>query len=111
MLTPALARSLSINLTASGSRRTYSLSELFGLSGLRTVQDVIHVQTDAGQNVIDLVDSIRFIPGTLVRQRLRKIFGLIFRKIVLKDFRKFVRKVFPVQIVIELCHTKSLLAP
>ena len=59
------------------------LREFFGLlAAPRTIQDGIHVQTDAGQNFIDLVVSIRFIPGTLVRQRLRKIFGLIFRRIV-----------------------------
>ena len=50
---------------------------------------------------IDLVDSVRFIPGTLARQRLR-IFRLVFRKIVLKNFRKIVRKVLRVQIVVEV---------
>jgi hypothetical protein len=67
------------------------------------VQDAIRVYiwVDAGQKVIDLVDSIRFIPGTLVRKRLRKIIGLIFRKILLQKCRKFVRKVFPAQTGIE----------
>ena len=55
----------------------------------------------AGKNFIDLVDSVRFIPGTLARQRLRN-FRLVFRKIVLKNFRKIVRKVLRVQIVVEL---------
>ena len=96
-----------INLTARGFAPPVVLREFFGLMGPRTVQDVIHVLTDAGQNIIDLVDGIRFIPGTLVRQRLRKIFGLIFRRIVLKDCREFVRKVFPVQTVFELFTTKS----
>ena len=52
-------------------------------------------------NLIDLVDSVRFIPGTLARQRLC-IFHLVFRKIVLKNFRKIVRKVLRVQIVVEV---------
>ena len=51
---------------------------------------------DAGENFIDLVDSVRFIPGTLVRQRLR-IFRLVFGKIVLKNFLKIVLKVLRVQ--------------
>jgi hypothetical protein len=42
-----------------------------------------------------------------VRQCLRRIFGLIFRKIVLKDCRKFLGKVFPVQIVFELFTQKA----
>ena len=50
---------------------------------------------------IDLVDSVRFIPGTLARQRLGRI-HLVFWKIVLKNFRKIVRKVFRVQIVVEV---------
>ena len=49
----------------------------------------------------DLVDSVRFIPGTLVRQRLGRI-QLVFWKIVLKNFSKIVRKVFRVQIVVEV---------
>jgi hypothetical protein len=52
-------------------------------------------------NLFDLVDSVRFIPGILVRQRLR-IFRLVFRKTVLKNFRKIVRKAFRVQIVVEV---------
>ena len=53
------------------------------------MQDAIrvYIRVDAGQKVIDLVDSIRFIPGTLVRKRLRKIIGLIFRKILLQKCR------------------------
>ena len=102
MLTLAVARSSWINLTAPGSCRDVLLREFFGLMGLGAVQDVIHVQIDAGQNLIDLVDSIRVISGTLVRQRLRKFFDLTFCKILLKGCRKLVLKVFPVQIVIEL---------
>jgi hypothetical protein len=33
------------------------------------------VQTDARQNLVDLVDSVRLIPAAVVRQRLR-VFGL-----------------------------------
>ena len=47
-----------------------------------------------------------FIPGTLVRQRLG-IFRLVFRKIVLKNFRKIVRKVLRVQVVIEFFTQES----
>ena len=68
---------------------------------LRTVQDVVHVQVDAGKQFIDIVVSVRFIPGTLARQRLC-IFRLVFRKIVPKNFRKLVRKVLRVQIVFEI---------
>jgi hypothetical protein len=75
--------------------------------GPRTIYYVIDVLTDAGQNIIDLVDGSRFILGTRVRQCLRRIFGLIFRKIVLKDFCKFLGKVFPVQIVFELFTQKA----
>ena len=53
------------------------------------------------ENLFDLVDSVRFILGTLARQRLR-IIRLVFWKIVLKNFRKIVRKVLRVQIVIEV---------
>ena len=60
-----------------------------------------------GQNFIDLVDSIRFIPRTLVRQRLRKIFGLIFRSIVSQDRRELVRKVLAVLTLIDLCDQDS----
>ena len=99
MLEPALARSLSINLMAPGLRCTIVLCELFGFTSPRTFQDIVHVQIDTGENLIDLVDSVRFIAGTFVRQRLRIIFGLVFRKIVLKDFRKVLLKVFLVVIV------------
>ncbi len=78
------------------------LHKFFGLSGPRSVQDDIHVQIDAGQNFIDLLDGVRFILRTLVRQSLCKIFGLITRRIVLKDGRQLVRKVFLVQIIIDV---------
>ena len=63
-------------------------------------QDFAHVQIDTGENLIDLVISVRFIAGTFMRQRLRIIFGLVFGKIVLKDLRKVLLKVFLVVIVI-----------
>ena len=70
--------------------------------GLRLAEDAVHAPVDAVKNFNDLVDSIRFIPRTGVRQRLRKILRAILRKIVLKDFRKALRKVARVQIVVEL---------
>jgi hypothetical protein len=71
------------------------LHELLRLVGLRTVKDLVHVQcvafkahvpADAAENLIDLVDSVRFSLGTPARQRLRRV-RLVFRKIVLKNFR------------------------
>ena len=65
--------------------------------GPRLGQDTVHGPSDAEEtrfnaveNFIDLVDSVRFIPSTLVRQRLRQI-RLVFREILLKNFRKIVR--------------------
>ena len=58
------------------------------------------------QNLVDLVDGSRFIPGTRVGQSLRKVFVLIFRKIILEDCRKFIRKVLPVETVFELLTQK-----
>ena len=55
-------------------------------------------QIDAGENLIDLVISVRFIAGTFVCQHLRINFGLAVRKIVLKDFRKVLLKVCQVVI-------------
>jgi hypothetical protein len=77
------------------------LRDLFRLMGLGIVQEFVNVQSDAVKNLIDAVDSVRFIPSTLVCQRLRRI-CLVFGKIVLKNFRKIVRKLFRVQIVVEL---------
>ena len=74
------------------------LHEFFCLAGPRIVQDFVHVQVHADEIFLTLSISVRFILGTLVRQRLR-IIRLVFRKIVLKNFRKIVRKVFRVQIV------------
>jgi hypothetical protein len=65
------------------------------------IQDLVHVQSYAVENLIDLVDSVRFIPGTLVRQLLG-IFRRVFRKIVLKNFGKIVRKILRVQVVVEI---------
>ena len=67
--------------------------------------------SDAVQKVVDLVDSIRFILSTRVRQRPRKIFGLIFRPIVLKDCGQFVHKVFLVQVVLDYVCSKNIVAP
>jgi hypothetical protein len=94
-------------LDGARSAPTVVLGEFFCFMGPRTVYYVIDVLTDAGQNIIDLVDGSRFILGTRVRQCLRRIFGLIFRKIVLKDFCEFLGKVFPVQIVFELFTQKA----
>ena len=61
------------------------------------------VMIDAGENLMDLIDGVRFMPGTLVRQCPRKIFRLVFRKIVLKDFRKVLLKVrLVVTVIIEV---------
>ena len=59
------------------------------------------------RTLIDLVDSSRFSPCTRVCQRPR-IFGLIFRRIVLEDCRKFFVKVLPVQSVVEVSCEKVL---
>jgi hypothetical protein len=67
---------------------------------------VVHVHTDAGEQFIDFVVSIRFIPGTLARQRPR-IFRLLLGNIVLKNLRKIVRKMLRVQIVIEMLSQKT----
>ena len=83
------------------------LRELFRLTNPRTVKDAIDGQIDAGQNLSDLVNSVRFIPGTGLRQPLRNIFTLAFLQIVLKDFPKIIFKVFPVEIVIELITQKA----
>ena len=90
-----------MSVTASGSRRTYSCTSSFALRPFASSQDVVHVPVDAGKQFIDLVDSVRFIPGTRARQRLC-IFRLAFRNIVPKNFRKSVRKVLRVQIVFEI---------
>jgi hypothetical protein len=83
MLTPALERSSPTSVTASGSRRPYSCKSSFDLRAPRTLQDVLDVQVDAGEQFINLLVSIRFIQGILARQCLR-IFCLVFGKIVLK---------------------------
>ena len=84
------------------------LCELSGFVRPRAVQDVIHAQTDAVQHLLDLVDREPFIPGTRVRQSLRKVFVLIFRKIVFEDCRKFIRKALSVETVFELLKQKVL---
>ena len=40
--------------------------ELFGFASPRTFQDIVHVQIDTGENLIDLVISLRFIAGTFM---------------------------------------------
>jgi hypothetical protein len=77
------------------------LHEFFCLAALRMIQDLVHVQSSAPENFFDLVVGGRFILGTLARQRLGRI-HLVFWKIVLKNFRKIVRKVFRVQVVVEV---------
>jgi hypothetical protein len=81
--------------------RQVGLRKLARLIVPRPLQDGIHVQTDARQNLVDLVDRVRLIPAAVVRQRLR-VFGLAFRKVVLKDLREIVREAFAVVIVIEV---------
>ena len=73
MLTPAPASSLWITLTARRFAPHVPLREFFGLVDLCPVQNVINGQTDAVQNLVDLVDGSRFIPGTRVCQRLRSL--------------------------------------
>ena len=102
MFTLALARSLLINLTVPGSHRTYLWASSSALQACARCRMSSVFRPMLVQNLIDLFDRIRFIPGTLVRQRLRQIFGLIFGKIVLNDYCKFGRKVFSVQTVFEL---------
>ena len=94
MLTPASVRSSSTSFTASGSRRTYSCTSSFALRPFASSRTCVHVQSYAGENLFDLGDSVRFILGTLARQRLG-IFRLVFWKIFLKNFGKIVRKVSP----------------
>ena len=60
------------------------------MTRITPVHDVVF-EADAGENLIDLVGSTRFIPSTLARQRL-SIFRLALRKIVPKNLRKVVRK-------------------
>jgi hypothetical protein len=43
------------------------LHEFFCLAALRIVQDLVHAQSSAVENLFDLVDSVSFIPGTLAR--------------------------------------------
>ena len=88
-------------MTALGLRRQVGLRKLARLIVPRPLQDGIHVQTDARQNLVDLVDRVRLIPAAVVRQHLR-VFGLAFRKVVLKDLREIVREAFAVVIVIEV---------
>ena len=94
MLTPASVRSSSTSVHGVRFAPHVLLHEFFCLAALRIVQDFVHVQSYAGENLCDLVDSVRFILGTLARQRLG-IFRLVFWKIVLKNFGKIVRKVSP----------------
>jgi hypothetical protein len=77
------------------------LHEFFHFADPRTVQDIVHVLVDAIEQFIDLLVSIRFIQGTLARQRLH-ILRLVFGKIILKNFCKIVHKMFRVQIVFEV---------
>ena len=102
MLVPAWARRSSDQRDGIWFVPHVLLHEVFRLVGLRILQDVVQILAAAGQDFIDLVDSVRIIPRTLVRQSLRKIFRLVFRKILLKDFRQIVRKAVRVQIVVEL---------
>jgi hypothetical protein len=83
------------------------LRELVRLAQLGIFQDAVHIQVGAVEDLIDLADSIRFIPRTLVRQRLR-ILRLIIRKILLKDFRQTVRKDVRERIVVEIFAQESL---
>src|SRR5207247_35599 len=66
------------------------LGQLFRFTSPRRIQDIVHV-IDAGENLINLVDSIWLISSTLVRQRLCEIFGQVL-KIFLKDLRKIFLK-------------------
>jgi hypothetical protein len=68
------------------------LHKFFSLEGLRTVYDVVRFHADAGEQFIDFVDDLRFIPGILVGQRSR-MFCLVSRKDALKIRGKLVRKV------------------
>jgi len=49
------------------------LHEPFGLVVPQIVQHSVYVQADASENFLDLVDSVHFFLGTLVRQHSRKI--------------------------------------
>jgi hypothetical protein len=75
------------------------VDELFSFDAPCISQNVVHIHSVAGENLIDLVDSFRLVLGILVRQPLR-IFGLVFRKIVLKNFGKTVRKLLRIQFVV-----------
>ena len=58
MLTPAPVRSSWTSVTASGFAPHVLLHEHFRLVGPRTVQDVVRVHLDVGENLIDCaVDS------------------------------------------------------
>ena len=73
MLTPAAVRISSTSVHGVRFAPHVLLHEFFCLAALRIVQDLVHVQSYAEENLFDLVDSVRFIPGTLARQRLGRI--------------------------------------
>ena len=64
----------------------------------------------AGQDLTNLIDRVRLVPSTVVRQIPRDTFCLIFRRGVFKDFRKFFGEFFSVQIVIECLPKNSFSA-
>src|SRR6266508_2076377 len=98
MLVPALPRSSSTRLTPSGSCCAYSWTSSFALRRRASLRNVVYIHPIAGENLIDLADSFPLMLGILVRQPLR-IFGLVFRNILLKNFGKKVRKLFRIQFV------------
>src|SRR5262249_50590700 len=83
------------------------LHELFRLGGPRIVQDRVHLQADAAEDLIELFVSFVGMRGTFGRQRLRRV-RLLGRKIVSEKFCEITLKVLLVESVIrlELFHQK-----
>ena len=82
------------------------MSEFFRLLFLRFIQEVIHGLAKAGQDPTNLIERVRLVPSTVVRQNPRDTFCLIFRRGGFKGFRKNFREFFSVQIVIQVLTQK-----
>jgi hypothetical protein len=75
----ALARTLSKSVTAFGFTPCIFLRKLFRLALPHAVLDIVNIQLSVSKDLIDLVDCVRVILGT----RMRQVFGtirLVFRK-------------------------------
>ena len=82
------------------------LDDLLRLLGPRLTTKLIDVQIGPSQNVIDRLNRIGLIVGTMPGKPLRVLSGLALLKIFLKDFHKRFFKLFSIMIVAKIFSQK-----